>query len=314
MKLGLVCADRGLRQLAVGRLVALPGVELDWYVEDAAHWERQPAVAGLLAAAAQCTPALLAAARQRGLPVLALVRTLARDCEALYGALEAGASAHVELELLQGAALAERLDKLWRHVRPAPVAPAPLIAIGASAGGPQALRTVLSGLPAALPAAVLVVQHFEGERVDTLCRWLVEDGSVALPVQTALAGTVPQAGCVHLAEGGRHLELDDSGVLRQVPRQAGDLHCPSVDHLFLSLAAQPRPGQAVLLTGMGRDGAAGLLALKRCGWRTLVQDAASSAVDGMPRAARELDAATLVVPLGRIAGALHQALHGGVPA
>lgn len=303
MKLGLVCADSGLRQLAVGRFAALPGVELAWEVHGSAQWERQPAVAALLIEAAQCTSALVTAARRRGRWVLALAHALQRDCDAVYAALDAGVDGHLVLEDLHGLALAQRLRRLTQPARA--VAPAPLIAIGASAGGPQALRTLLSRLPASLGSAVVVVQHFDGERVDALCDWLRSAGTVTLPVQPALAGTLPHPGQVYLAEGGRHLELDGEGVFRQCLPQCDELHCPSVDRLFHSLAGQDRPGQAVLLTGMGRDGAAGLLALKSRGWRTLVQDAAS-AVDGMPRAARELGAASLVLPLECMAAALCQ--------
>lgn len=312
MKLGLVCADSGLRQLAVGRLAALPGVELVWHVQDDAQWERQPPVAAVLVAAAQCTPALVAVARRHGRTVLALAHALEQDGEALYAALEAGVAGHLALDKLHGVALDNRLQRILSAARPVPAAP--LIAIGASAGGPQALRILLSGLPASLAAAVVVVQHFDGEQVDTLCHWLCSAGSIALPVQPALAGTLPHAGQVYLAEGGRHLELDRDGVFRQHPPRHDELHCPSVDRLFHSLAGQACPGQAVLLTGMGRDGAAGLLALKSRGWRTLVQDAASSRVDGMPRAARELGAASLVLPLECMATALCQLLPMASPA
>jgi chemotaxis response regulator CheB len=85
-----------------------------------------------------------------------------------------------------------------------------------------------------------------------------------------------------------------------------------VDALFHSLAAHARPGVAVLLTGMGSDGARGLLALRKAGWSTVAQDAATSAVDGMPRAARELGAALEVLPLDRIGPRVRRIL-GGPP-
>jgi chemotaxis response regulator CheB len=299
MKVGLLCAERTLRQLAVGRLVPLPDFTLAWYIEVAAQLTRQLPVAALLVAPAQVNTELLDWARQAGVPLLAVVRSLTDDCDALYAALERGVAGYLELDALEGAALAQRLQQLLVRAVPAGMG-LPLVAIGASAGGPQALRTLLSAFPPGFPAAVLVVQHFDAGQLESLREWLAAE--LKLPVRVALAGLAPQPGTIYLAGEGGHLELDAGQRFRLGPPERTDLHCPGVDQLFLSLVAQARPGVAVLLTGMGCDGARGLLELKRRGWATLVQDAASSAVDGMPRAARELDAATVVAPLAELAG------------
>lgn len=298
MRLGLLCAERGLRQQAVGRLVSIREFQLLWYLQAADGLESQLPVACLLVAAGQIDARVAAFARHQGIPLLALVHTLAGDCDALYRALDAGAAGY--LELAAEGSLEARLKHLLYRALPVLPPRVPLVAIGASAGGPAALRTLLSALPAGLGAAVLVVQHFESSQLEVLRTWLAE--GLSLPLRFALAGLSPRAGEIYLAGAEGHLELDARGVFAQAPRGPIDLHCPSVDRLFLSLVQLPVPGIAVLLTGMGQDGAHGLRALKAHGWTTLVQDAASSTVDGMPRAARERDAATRVAPLESIAG------------
>ncbi|HMA15648.1 MAG TPA: chemotaxis response regulator protein-glutamate methylesterase [Kiloniellaceae bacterium] len=180
-----------------------------------------------------------------------------------------------------------------------------LLAIGASTGGTEAIREVLEQMPADAPATV-IVQHIPAafsasfaERLDRHSRMTVlqaEDQQPLLP------------GHAYVAPGGRHLRVARSGA-RWICRLGDDepvcRHRPSVDVLFESVAAHAgRNASAALLTGMGEDGAAGLLALRRAGAATVAQDEATSVVWGMPGAAVALDAAAEVVALGQVAARL----------
>ncbi|MCU1450275.1 MAG: response regulator receiver modulated CheB methylesterase [Acidimicrobiales bacterium] len=177
----------------------------------------------------------------------------------------------------------------------------PVVAIGASAGGPAALATVLAGLEG-LPAAVLVVQHLDAAFMDGFVTWMQRVSG--LPVELAVDGTALRPGVVSVGPGDVHLKLgrDDRIVLDPEPRS---LHRPSVDVLFSSLAGRSdRRRVGVILTGMGNDGATGLLALRRGGGVTIAQDEETSAVYGMPQAAQRVQAATHILPLQDIAAAV----------
>ena len=175
----------------------------------------------------------------------------------------------------------------------------PIVAIGASTGGPQALAQILSQLPSNIPAAVLVVQHVDEQFTPGLATWLQHVAS--LPVALARQDEPFTPGAVWIANGKEHLTCD-SGIAHYtpVPRQA--IHMPSINVLFQSLALpHEAPRIGVLLTGMGRDGADGLLAMRSSGAFTIAQDEDTSVVYGMPRAAAELNAAMEVLPLQAIA-------------
>lgn len=183
----------------------------------------------------------------------------------------------------------------------------PVVGLAASTGGPSALATVLSGL-AGLRAAVLVVQHLHPDFTQGLVDWMARVS--ALPVEIAVAGTPVQPGRAYLGPGGRHLRIGADCRLELTDRPAA-LHCPSADELFRSLAQRVGPaGVGVLLTGMGEDGARGLLDLHRAGGRTFAQDEATSAVFGMPQAAHRLGAVTDLLPLEDIAAAVRRAVAG----
>jgi chemotaxis response regulator CheB len=175
----------------------------------------------------------------------------------------------------------------------------PIVAIGASTGGPQALAKILSQLPSTFPAAVLVVQHVDEQFTPGLAAWLQHHAS--LPVALARHDEPFAPGAVWIANGKEHLTYD-SGIAHYTPVPRRAVHIPSIDVLFASLAlphSSPRIG--VLLTGMGRDGADGLLAMRNSGAFTIAQDEDTSVVYGMPRAAAELSAAMDVLPLQAIA-------------
>ena len=185
------------------------------------------------------------------------------------------------------------------------------LAIGASTGGPGALRQILSGLPADFPLPLLLVIHIGRAFGAAMADWL--DGISRLRVAWARDGEplpAPGQGRVLMAPPDHHLVLE-AGRLRLT--QAPERHScrPSVDVLFESLARELGARcAACLLTGMGRDGASGLLALRQAGARTFAQDEESCVVWGMPREAVLLGAAERVLPLDRMAGALAAVARG----
>ncbi len=178
------------------------------------------------------------------------------------------------------------------------------VIIGSSTGGPHALREILSALPPNMPP-ILIAQHMPSNFTDSLARRL--DAEVALEVVEARSGESLHPGRVLVAPGHVHLKVRAArasapAFVHTVDEIPGHIYRPSVDVLMRS-AAQAFGDKCigVLLTGMGSDGAAGLLEMRRVGARTVVQDEATSMIFGMPRAAIELGAAEQVKPLGRIA-------------
>ncbi len=183
----------------------------------------------------------------------------------------------------------------------------PLIVVGASTGGPAALADILSRLPKTVSAAMAIIQHIDREFAPDLALWLGNAGPFKVKVATPFCR--PEIGTAWLAGTNDHMVLTKHGTLEYRTEPANCFYRPSVDVFFNSVAAHwSPPGVAVLLTGMGRDGGEGLLALRHCGWRTLAQDKATSVVYGMPRAAAELDAADKILPLHGIADAIMQGI------
>jgi len=183
------------------------------------------------------------------------------------------------------------------------VAPDHLLAIGASTGGVEALLTILSVFPADCPATV-VTQHMPASFTRSFAQRL--DKACAATVHEAWDGAPVEPGCIYIAPGGEaHLEV--SGAAPRCRLTHGETvsgHRPSVDVLFGSVARMKRPITGVILTGMGRDGAAGLLEMRNAGGSTLGQDQASSVVYGMPRVAHEIGAVQRQLPLSRMAEAI----------
>jgi len=187
----------------------------------------------------------------------------------------------------------------------------PLVAIGASTGGPQALAQILSHLPANFPAAILVAQHVDEQFAPGLATWLQHHS--ALPVRIARNGEPLTPGGVWIAGASGHLIYEEDEVrgcfLGYTPNPRDTAYRPSVDALFASLAQSHNGNRiGVLLTGMGRDGAEGLLALRNAGGLTIAQDAASSIVYGMPKAAADLKAAAEILPLESIGPRIRNAI------
>lgn len=178
-----------------------------------------------------------------------------------------------------------------------------VVAIGASTGGPPALATILAELPADVPASFIVVQHMAEGFVEGLARWL--DGVCALPVVVAVDGERIQAAHVYLAPANQNLLLRPGYRVGLEDPPDSQYHVPGVDVTFRSVAAVAgRHSVGALLTGMGRDGAAGLKVLRDIGAFTIGQDESTSVVWGMPAAAQDADAVDLELPLPAISQAI----------
>lgn len=177
-----------------------------------------------------------------------------------------------------------------------------VVALAASTGGPGALVTLLNRLPADFPLPVLLVQHICAPFLRGFVNWL--DRCVPQQVMPAEQGVVPRGGTVYVAPAELHLQMGEHS-LRLVQAPPLNSQRPSATLLFRSLAANAGPrAVGVLLTGMGDDGAEGLLELRQAGGYTLAEDASTAVVFGMPAAAVALGAATEVLPLPRIADRL----------
>jgi two-component system chemotaxis response regulator CheB len=182
--------------------------------------------------------------------------------------------------------------------------PVEVVAIGASTGGPSAIMTVLRALPNDYALPILLVIHLHEMFAPAFAEWL--DGQTAIRAAFASDGerVGAHAGRVVLAPPGRHLFVSE-GRLRLGDGPERHSCRPSVDTLFESVASgYGAAAMGVLLTGMGRDGAAGLLAMRQAGAATIAQDEATSVVFGMPREAARIGAATRVLPLEAIGAAL----------
>ncbi|HEY6323017.1 MAG TPA: chemotaxis-specific protein-glutamate methyltransferase CheB [Thermoanaerobaculia bacterium] len=248
--------------------------------EDTGSWE-------VLAASLPRTVRVVAAARPRALPPPAKVRRGTGGTGA--GARPASAAGAASIAGARGGG-----GLRW-------------VAIGASTGGPAAIRELLDEVPPEPPVSFLIVQHIAAGFEAAMAEWLNKE--LPLDVRLARDAESPRRGAVRLAPAGAHLRLDAGGVLRldaETPARRG--HRPSVDDLFRSCAESfPRQSAGVLLTGMGADGVEGLAALRSAGALTLVQDEASSVVFGMPRVALERGAAERALPPRDLARALAQA-------
>lgn len=194
-----------------------------------------------------------------------------------------------------------------RDARAAMLRRPPLVVIGASTGGPPALASILASLPLDLPAPIVVIQHMAEGFVEGLARWL--DGVVTLPVSVALNGDRLRAGHVVVAPSDGNLVVESGLRIRIEEARPEQFHVPEIDRTFRSVSEVCRErAVGVLLTGMGRDGAAGMVALRRAGAFTIGQDEGTSAVWGMPAAAAALDGVDVELPLPEIAAGILEAV------
>jgi two-component system chemotaxis response regulator CheB len=178
------------------------------------------------------------------------------------------------------------------------------VAIGASTGGPHAIRNILAELPPAFTVPIVVVQHTTSGYIGSLVEWL--GAQTRLPVRVAAEGDAFHAGGVWLAPTDQHLVVRGR-QLALLDTPPCSLHRPSATVLFRSVAATYGPrAVGILLTGMGEDGALGLREMRQAGALTIAQDEASSVVFGMPAEAIRLSAACKVLPPSEIARLLRE--------
>lgn len=255
-----------------------------------------------------------------------------KDAVTLFRAMEAGAVTCIEKppgrEHEQFATMAAQLVdtvklmsavkvvRRWPKSRPAAVAqvvpsvrpqrePAPIkvIGIGASTGGPLVLQTIFTGLPKDFPVPILVVQHIANSFLHGMGEWLSQ--STGLRVHVGASGVCPQPGTVYLAPDDFHMGIGADGRIVLTREPPENFLRPTASFLFRSLArTYGQNAVGVLLTGMGRDGAEELKAMRDQGAITIAQDFETSIVHGMPGAAIALGGATHILPADKIAGAL----------
>ncbi len=254
-------------------------------------------------------------------PILVVTATVEGNLSKVYHALGAGA-----LDAVSGPTFAEdgslkdaepvlkkmntmrrltqpvpELDLLKRRSSsgafPPPTQPADrLVVIGASTGGPQAIVDVIVGFSEGFRPPVIVVQHLDAAFVPGFVSWL--GTQTGWPAKEIQGGDAPEPGTIQVAAGGRHLVMGLTRRMRYEDEPAELAHRPSVDAFLFSLKRNwPTPGVMVLLTGMGQDGAKGMVKLKERGWATLAQDEDTCVVYGMPKAAVAAGGVTASVPL-----------------
>lgn len=186
-----------------------------------------------------------------------------------------------------------------------PLAEIRLVAIGASTGGPLILQQILSALPENFPVPLILVQHIANGFTENFADWLMQ--STGFKVSVAGHGVLMQPGHAYVAPNGYQTTVIGSGRVGLTKGNPANGHCPSVSSLFQSVAeAYGAHAAGVLLTGMGKDGAAELGLMKKKGAITIAQDKESSVVYGMPGEAVSLGAATYVLAPDKIAEALAQ--------
>lgn len=263
--------------------------------------------------------------------VMASATTDPHEVAAIFRAIEAGALTILAKPVGPGhpgfaAAAAELVRTLklmaevqvvrrWPHrneARP-PLAAVPavprlaLVAIGASTGGPLALQAILSRLAKDFPLPIVIVQHIAESFVAGFAEWLQK--STGYAVEVATAGTTVRPAVAYVAPGGAHLQVTARGTIELVAGLHENGVRPAASALFRSVAAAYGPAAVgILLTGMGRDGAQELKAMRDAGAVTIAQDRESSVVFGMPGEAIALEAASYVLPPEKIAGVLAKLL------
>jgi two-component system chemotaxis response regulator CheB len=274
--------------------------------------------------------------RSNPTPVVVVSNLVEREIDLSFRALQAGALAVVPkpasrtapnfpeqrrqlistLQAMAGVKVVRRWATVYEVTRVDPkeyhthrMRPPPqLVAIAASAGGPSALATLLGGLGGKIAAPVVIVQHMPDEFIGGLARWLGK--FTETPVRMARNNEILKPGVVHLAPGGYHLRVQrrENQFVAQLDETRGEYHYqPAADVLFESVAAIcGERGVGIVLTGMGTDGAAGLLAMRRAGARTFAQDENSSVVFGMPSAAIQGGAAERVMSPTQLAASLRK--------
>lgn len=308
-------------------VVAVPGYELAWVAEDGAEAVKRCAadvpdliLMDLIMPVMDGVEATRQIMAKTPCAILVVTASVTQHASLVFQAMGAGALDAVSTptigmddrqrgqeEFLQKIRTIGRLLEANRRTVPARSFELPrarkaenwLIAIGASTGGPAAVARVISKFPADIRAAVVVVQHVDAQFAPGLAGWLNQQS--ALPVLLAMEGDRLENGKVMLAGTNDHLVIRENQTLGYKHEPASNPYRPSVD-VFFDSVAKSWQGRSVaaLLTGMGRDGAEGLLTLRKSGVFTVAQDAQTCAVYGMPKAAAELNAADRIMPIDKI--------------
>ncbi len=333
MRIGIV-NDLRLAVESLRRAVAtLPGATIAWVAEDGAQAvsmcaQDRPDVVlmDMIMPVMDGVEATRRIMQASPCPILVVTATVEGNAGKVFEALGAGALDAVATPGIAADGRPANAEQLVRKIQaigviagvgraaprgpvpppaPAPGGPgiAPFVAVGVSTGGPQALATILQSLPGPMPCSMVIVQHIDPTFAPGLAQWL--SGESGQRVEIARGGDVLEPARILIAATADHLVIDRAGRLGYTAEPRGEVYRPSVDVFFDSVqAAGAAPGVAVLLTGMGRDGAAGMARLRAAGWHTIAQDRASSVVWGMPGAAVEIGAAAEVLPIGEIGGAI----------
>jgi len=270
-----------------------------------------------------CSQLSQAIVKTHALPILLVSQSIEKDSARVFEAMSFGvqdAFTQPDPDSSQSiAAFLQKIDNVRKlqqadrgHKHPHESARSshrpPLIAIGASTGGPAAIVKVLASLPHDLAASIVIIQHMDQQFSTGMAQWL--NDQLELPVHVATQGTAPLAGHAYLACTNDHLVLDAQQLFHYTEEPKDYPYRPSMD-VFCENILSHWSGRivGVLLTGMGRDGANGLLSLKNRGMRTIVQDENSSAVFGMPKAAIALNAADEICSIEDIGSAILQVIN-----
>lgn len=328
MRIGIVNDLALAREVLRRTVLSVPGYSIAWLADDgdaavvkAAADPPDVVLMDLIMPRLNGVEATRQIMQQSPCPVLVVTSSVSTNYAMAFRAMGVGALDAVDTPTLGPSGTIQNADKLVTRLgqlqaaldgmngsspmpvlastTPAADAP-PLVVLGASTGGPVALAEVLAAFPANFPAAVLIAQHIGPDFAPGLVQQLA--ANCRLPVRAAKDGDPPTPGTVHVAVSNDHLEFAPDRLLRYTPHPRKSPYRPSVDVLFSTAAVHsPRLGVGVLLTGMGHDGAEGLLRLRAAGWHTIAQDEATSVVrDGMPKAAVSRGAAVEVLPLPHI--------------
>lgn len=326
MRIGIV-NDMGMATAALRRVVtATPGCSVAWTAANGAEAVQKAAadpvdliMMDLIMPVMDGVEATKRIMKESPCAILVVTSTVTGHLDMVYDAMSHGALDAIQTPVLglsgaiDGAQpLRDKIAIVSKLLRRSPRSPAatgapqralpeepPLIAIGSSTGGPHAVSEILQAFPAALSASVVIIQHVDEHFAAGLAEWLTRRCGRA--VRPALEGDRLIAGQIVIAAGPDHLVIGAGGRLTYTPEPRDSSYKPSVDAFFQS-AARRRGlrGCGVLLTGMGRDGADGLLAMRKAGFHTIAQDRQTSVVWGMPKAAAENGAAIDVLPLPAI--------------
>ncbi len=233
--------------------------------------------------------------KQTPCPILLVTADIEKNNSLVFEGLGYGALDVVQTPPVEGSECAAFVKKIriiegvtknlprGKRQRSAPVL-SPLIPMGASSGGPSVIQYILSHLSHDFHSTLVIVQHIDEQFSPLFVSWLSKTSKI--PVSLAEDGKMPLPGRAYVAAADNHLLMTKEGKFRYTPTPENSSYTPSIDVFFESVSkAIEKPGLAVLLTGMGNDGMRGMQALYEKGWYTLAQDASTSAVYGMPKAA-----------------------------